>query len=306
MNLLMGSTGFIGGHVVEYLFQQNEISKGAFRKGAHLKIMDLNGVQGVEADLLDHHSLHEAVEGVDTIYSMASPPPGATDDYRVNAEGIMNMLEVAQEMKVKTVVHLSTLDVYGFKVGEVTDSAEPRPSGAYQVSKLQADRALLEFAKRSQEPRIVIIRSARAVGSRDRILTVPLLRMVESGKVTLPESKEMSFSHPRDIAQAMYRAATGQSPSGTVYLLKSFDAAPEMLAKGIAEALGKSVVVKRQGLMSKGQLNPYASDQLKAALTIGAQESWTKLGYAPQFGLKQTCEDIAAWYRKEPWTVEQG
>lgn len=305
MNLLVGSTGFIGGHVVEYLFQQNEISKGAFRKGAHLKIMDLNGVQGVEADLLDHHSLHEAVEGADTIYSMASPPPGPANDYRVNTEGIMNLLEVAQEMKVKTLVHLSTLDVYGFKAREVNGSTEPRPSGAYQLSKLQADRALLEFAKRSQEPRVVVIRAARAVGSRDPVLAIPMLRMIDSGEVMLPESKEMSFSHPKDIAQAMYRASTAQSRSGTVYLLKSFDATPEMLAKGIAGALGKNPVVKRQGLMSKGQLIPYASDQLKAALTIGAQESWTGLGYAPQFGLKQTCEEVAAWYRKEPWAVDQ-
>jgi nucleoside-diphosphate-sugar epimerase len=236
---------------------------------------------------------------------MASPPPDAGGEYRVNTEGIMSLLEVAQEMKVKTIVHLSTLDVYGFKAGEVTETTEPRPLGAYQVSKLQADRTLLEFAKRSQEPKVVIIRPAKAFGSRDPVLGVPLLRMIESGKVTLPESKEMSFSHPKDIAQAMYRAATGQSPTGAVYLVKSFDAAPEALAKGVAEALGKAPVVKRQGLLSKGVVSSYASEQLKAALVVGKQESWTKLGYVPQFGLKQTCEEVAAWYRKEPWVVEQ-
>ena len=58
MNLLVGGTGFVGGHVVEYLFQQGEISRGIFRKGSHLKIMDTNGFLGLVADLLDHHSLH--------------------------------------------------------------------------------------------------------------------------------------------------------------------------------------------------------------------------------------------------------
>ena len=62
MNLLVGATGFVGGHLVEYLFQQGEISKGVFRKGSHLKIMDATGVQGIEADLSDHHGLHEAME----------------------------------------------------------------------------------------------------------------------------------------------------------------------------------------------------------------------------------------------------
>ncbi|HKT21556.1 MAG TPA: hypothetical protein VJR06_02890, partial [Nitrososphaerales archaeon] len=60
---------------MEYLFQQGEISKGVFRMGSHLKIMDTNGVQGLEADLTDHHSLHEAMEGVDVVYNLASPMP---------------------------------------------------------------------------------------------------------------------------------------------------------------------------------------------------------------------------------------
>ena len=64
-NLLLGATGFMGGHLVEYLFKQGEISRGTFRAGSHLKILDSSGVQGVEADLLDHHSLHEALEGVE-------------------------------------------------------------------------------------------------------------------------------------------------------------------------------------------------------------------------------------------------
>lgn len=44
LNLLTGSTGFVGEHVVEYLFQQNEISKGTFGKGSRLKTLDINGV----------------------------------------------------------------------------------------------------------------------------------------------------------------------------------------------------------------------------------------------------------------------
>jgi uncharacterized protein YbjT (DUF2867 family) len=67
LNLLTGATGFVGVHVVEYLSQQNEISRAVFRKGSHLKILDVSGVQGIEADLLDHCSLHEVVEGSETV-----------------------------------------------------------------------------------------------------------------------------------------------------------------------------------------------------------------------------------------------
>ncbi len=268
-------------------------------------MMDLNGVQGIEADLLDHHSLHEAVEGVDTIYSMASPMPGSDSDFeRVNTEGIANLLEVAQEAKVKTIVHLSTIDVYGFRSARVTAESEPKPSEGYQRSKLLADRALLEFAKRNAEPRVVIIRPAKAVGSRDQSLTIPMLRMIEAGSVKLPQSGVMSFSHPKDMADAMYKAATNPGLPQKVYLIKSFDASPDQLATGLASALGKTASVSKGGFLTRSPLLSYTQEQLKGCLRLDDQESWTELGYTPRFGLQQTCQEVAEWFRKDPWAME--
>ena len=305
MNLLVGATGFIGGHLVEYLFQQGEISKGVFRKGSHLKILDSNGVQGIEADLLDHHSLHEAMEGVDIVYNLASPMPGSDQDFlKTNTEGVLNLLEVATEAKVKTFVHLSTLDVYGFGTRSVSTSTPLNPSTEYQRSKAEAERILGEFAKRTASPRVTVIRSAKAVGSRDETLTVPVLRMAQAGKVALPRGGTMSFTHPRDVAQAMYRAAVGQLPSGGTYLVKSFDASPEELARGIVAATGKETEVRKQGLFTGTAFSKYTADQIRASVRIDEQANWQELGYSPQYDLKKTCEEIAIWYSKEPWVVE--
>lgn len=305
MNLLIGATGFVGGHVVEYLFQQGEISKGTFRKGAHLKIMDTNGVQGVEADLLDKHALYEAVEDVDTIYSMASPMPYGDDGFEgLNSEGMLNILEVARGMKVKTVVHLSTLDVYGFRAGSVSQTTIPSPTGSYQQSKLGTDRLLLEASEKSPDPRIVIVRPARAFGSRDTTLVVPVLQMIETGTVTMPRSGALSFTHPKDIAQAMYKAATTPSLAGKVYLVKSFDASPAELGAAMVGALGAPAHVKTEGILSKSMFPHYTAEQLRAGLRLDTPDSWRELGYSPQFGLSQTCEEIARWYKKEPWVTE--
>ncbi len=306
MNLLVGATGFVGGHVVEYLFQQGEISKGTFRKGSHLKIMDASGVQGMEADLLDHHSLHEAMEGADTIYNLASPMPDSDADFlKVNTEGVLNLLEVATELGVKTFVHLSTLDVYGFGNREVSDATPLAPSNEYQKAKSEAERLLKESSKRSPLPRIVVIRAARAVGSRDESLTIPLLRMIESGKVLLPSSGVMSFSHPQDIAQAMYKAATGLAPTGSTYLVKSFDSTPDDLTRELVSKLGVSADVRREGLLGRSSLPRYTSEQLKAAVRIADQQKWKELGYGPLFTLQTTCDEIAKWYGKEPWATEE-
>ncbi len=290
---------------MEYLFQQGEISKGVFRKGSYLKILDSNGVQGIEADLTDHESLHEAMEGVDTVYNLASPMPDADSGFlRANTEGLLNLLEVAAESKVKTFVHLSTLDVYGFRSRLVSPSDRLDPSNDYQRAKAEAERLLREFSKRSPEPRVVILRSARAVGSRDESLVVPILKMAETGKVVLPSGGVMSFSHPRDVAQAMYRAAMGRSPTGSTYLVKSFDATPEELGRGITLAIGREADVRRQGLLTSSSLPKYTSEQLRASIRVDEQPEWKELGYAPAYTLKRTCEEIANWYKKEPWVVE--
>lgn len=291
--------------MVEYLFQQGEISKGTFRKGSHLKIMDANGVQGMEADLLDHHSLHEAMEGVDTVYNMASPMPGEDSDFiKVNTEGMLNLLEVAIEMGVKSFIQLSTLDVCGFSRRDVSDESAPNPAGEYQNAKAEAERLLVESSKRSPLPRIVIIRAARAVGSRDESFTIPLLRMIRAGRVVLPSSGSMSFTHPLDIAQAMYKAATGRAPSGSIFLMKSFDASPDELARGLIASLGARAEVRKESLLSKSSLPPYTTSQLKAALRIDSQPKWTELEYKPEFNAQAACEEIAKWCRKEPWVTE--
>jgi len=305
LNLLVGATGFIGGHVVEYLFQQGEISKGVFRKGSHLKIMDSNGVQGIEADLLDHHTLHEAMEGVDVVYNMASPMPGYDRDFlKINTEGLLNLLEVAIESKVKAFVHLSTVDVYGFRSKTVSASAPFNPSTEYQRSKAEAERLLQEFSRRNGEPSVVIIRPAKAVGPREETLVLPILRMIDSGKVVLPSASRMSFTHPKDVAQAMYKATLGKIPTGSAFLAKSFDCTPGELATGMAAALGKSVDVKRQGFLSGSGLPEYATEQLKASMVVEEQPNWKELGYAPKYDLKGTCEEIASWCKKEPWITE--
>jgi dihydroflavonol-4-reductase len=305
LNLLVGATGFIGGHVVEYLFRQGELSKGTFRKGSHLKIMDASGVQGIEVDLLDHHSLQEAMEGVDTVYNLASPMPGEHSDFiKVSTEGVLNLLEAATEMGVKTFIQLSTLDVCGFSTRDVSDASPPNPAGEYQRAKAEAERLLMGSSNRSPLPRIVIIRAARAVGSRDGSFTIPLLRMIGAGRVVLPSSGLMSFTHPLDIAQAMYKAAMGRVPSGSTFLVKSFDASPDELARGLIASLGARAEVRKEGLFSKSSLPPYTTSQLKAALRIDSQPKWKELGYKPEFDAPSACDEVAKWCRKEPWATE--
>jgi dihydroflavonol-4-reductase len=314
LNLIVGGTGFIGGHLAEYFFQEGEISKGVFRKGSHLRIMDQCGIQILEADLMNKESLHEALEMVNVVYNLASPTPdheGQGDYFEVNTKGLRNLLEEAEEHGVNDFVHLSTLDVFGFKKRRVgANDQAPGESASlshpYQRAKLQAEAEIREFSKQGGEMRLKVVRAARATGPRDTTLALPLLRMIEGGSVILPSGSDsaMSFTHPRDVAKALFRVATA-GEGGKVYQVKSFDSTAEALAKGVIEASGKKAQIKREGIFSKTALPPYTASQVKAGLLLEKQESWGAISYSPDYDLKRTCGEIAEWHGKEPWLTER-
>jgi dihydroflavonol-4-reductase len=315
LNLIVGGTGFIGGHLAEYFFQEGEISKGVFRKGSHLRIMDQCGIQILEANLLDRESLHEALEMVNVVYNLASPTPdheGQGDFLEVNTKGLRNLMEEAEEHGVNDFVHLSTLDVFGFKKKRVGANDEPAggsasPSHPYQKAKLQAEMQIQEFSKKGGEMRLKVVRAAKATGPRDTTLALPILQMMESGSVVLPSGSDsaMSFTHPKDVAKALYKVATA-GEGGRAYQVKSFDSTLEDLAKGVIEACGKKSQVKREGLFSKTSLPPYAAGQVRAGMVLEKQESWNAISYSPEFDLQRTSREIAEWHGKEPWLTESG
>lgn len=308
MNLIVGGTGFVGGHLAEYFFEQGEISKAIFRKGAQIRILDQCGVQNYEGDLLRKSSLHEPLEGVETVYNLAAETPRIAGDVGlgVNTEGLRNLLEEAKEHGVKTIAHLSTLDVYGFRKRAINEDSEPDPEHAYQKAKLEAEKILQAFGSSNPEIKIRVVRAARAVGSRDPTLTLPLLEMIESGEVVLPKGgrEKISLSHPKDIAQALHKTATVES-SSAICLVKSFDASMVELAEMIAKSCEKRATIKQEGVLRRSSFPRYTVEQIRGGLLLKGQESWKRIGYAPAYDARRVGVDVAEWSRKEPWITRE-
>lgn len=308
MNLIVGGTGFIGGHLCEYFFTEGEISKGIFRKGSHLRIMDQCGVQCLEADLLDRHTLHEPLDMVDVVYNLASPKPESqpAEYLRFNNEGLRNLLEESKEHGVKVFVHLSPLEVYGFRRQAIDDRTVPAPTNQYQQAKLEAERLVQEFGRKNPGIKVRIVRAAKAVGPRDKELAVPILRMMRDGKTVLPAgcSSRMSFTHPKDIAQALFKSSNSAEQNDP-YLIKSFDASPEELTATLARLCGQEITIKKQGFFSgKSAFSGHVVEEIKAGLILSEQASWKGLNYVPSYDIDKVAAEVASWYRKEPWVVE--
>jgi dihydroflavonol-4-reductase len=315
LNLIVGGTGFIGGHLAEYFFREGEISKGMFRKGSFLRIMDQCGIQCLEADPMDKGSLHEAMEMTNVVYNLASPTPDHDNDgdyLTMNTKGLLNLLEEADEHGVKDFVHLSTLDVFGFKKKQVgaETSVTNLPAHPYQAAKFQAERVVLDYGKTKEgmgggEMRVKIVRAAKATGPRDTTLALPILKMAESRKMTLPSGSDspMSLTHPKDVAKALFNVANS-GEGGRIYQVKSFDASVDDLATALMETSGKKSQLKHEGLFAKSLIPSYTASQVKAGLVLQPQDSWGPIGYSPEYDLRKTTQEIIEWHGKEPWLTE--
>lgn len=296
MNLVVGGTGFIGGHLVEFLFRNGEISRATFRKGAYLKLLDKYGVQCIECDLTTHECLHEALRDVDTVYNLASPTPfgGDVEFASFNQLCLRNLLEACSESGIKSFVHLSTIDIYGFANREIDITTTPRPHGDYQLSKLEGERMVLNLS-RSSGFNAIIIRATKAIGARDNSLALPLARMVDMGNVIIPKCGNMSFTHPKDIARAMYLAAKSNT-SSNVFLIKSFDSSIYEIVNSLSTHLGRKVRIHLENLFRRSGLDSYVKKQINASMLLKEQDNWKEIGFAPEYNLESTIEEIARWY----------
>src|SRR2546428_4411006 len=116
----------------------------------------------------------------------------------------------------------------------------------------------------------------------------------------------MSFSHPRAFAQAMHKPARSNSHRVRVYLVKSLDSTIDVLSAELLRASGRHAAIKRQGLRTGKTLLPgYAVEQIKASLRIQGEGTLPDLGYSPSYDIRKLGEDVAEWYRREPWVTEE-
>jgi dTDP-glucose 4,6-dehydratase len=152
---ITGGAGFIGSNYVEYLFNSVEGVTGVtiydkFTYAANPK--NLEGFASdprlliVMGDICDASSLEKSMEGHDFVLHFAAESHvdrsinDASEFVRTNVLGTYNVLEVSRKVGVKTVIHVSTDEVYGsLAVGSADESHILSPNSPYAASKASSD-----------------------------------------------------------------------------------------------------------------------------------------------------------------------
>ena len=168
---MAGGAGFVGSAVLRSLLEANEVvvydtlRRDALRGSELATHPNLRVVQG---NVLDQHSLGEAITGSDLVVQLAAIAgidtviQRPTETMRVNMIGTANVLEAALDNGCERVVCFSTSEVFGsqaFRAAE-TDRTVMGPLGearwSYAVSKLAAEHLAHAYHKEHGLDTVVI------------------------------------------------------------------------------------------------------------------------------------------------------
>lgn len=322
--LITGGTGFIGsrlafacrerGDAVRVLAQENTEAEAKNRVE-----LEEHGAEVVVGSVTDPEAVDRAVEGIDIVFHLAAAQHEMDVPDRhfheVNVGGTENVLRASVAGGIRRFVHGSTIGVYGWLEGMISEESPCKPDNIYGRTKLQAESVVLGA---SGELPVVVIRIPEVYGPGDRRL-LKLFRSIERGVFFLIGSGRNAH-HPAyvdDLVEGLRAAAVSEAARGEVFLLPGRDVvATREMVEAVARAVGRRPPWIRAPLfpfvvaaaVMEGVLRPLGVqpplhrrrlDFFRKSFRLSPQKAERVLGFKPAVPFVEGARRTARWYRDQ-------
>ncbi len=324
MNLVTGATGHIGNVLVKELVKRGEKVRVLVLPDEDLSPLEGLDIEVFKGNVLDKTTLVSAFDGVETVFHLAgiiSIMPGKDDIvHEVNVNGTVNMLEAAQNAKVKKFIHTSSIHAFkriphGVVVDENVPIDPDAAIAAYDQSKAEATLAVLTAAKNGLAA--VVVCPTGVIGPYDFKGSEmgTLIKEWMDHKVNFLIEGNYDFVDVRDVVQGMILARQ-KGKVGQVYILSGqlirvadlwrlvkelvsikssfFINIPVKLASFVAK-FTQSYYRKTH---SKPRFTTYSIETLHANAVISNFKARSVLGYNPR-SLRESIKDTVNWWKQQ-------
>lgn len=312
--LVTGGAGFIGSHYVRAMLD------GAYSgyEDAHITVLDKLSYAGSTANLPLGHSrltfvrgdtcsgdlLRHLLPGQDAVVHFAAEShvdrslENGTAFVQSNVLGSHRLMEEALEARVKTVVHVSTDEVYGsIESGAWTETEPLLPNSPYSASKASSD-LLARAYHRTHGLDVRVTRCANNYGSHqhvEKLIPLFITNLLRGLSVPLYGDGQniREWLHVSDHCRAIQLVLT-RGRAGEVYNIGGGTA---ITNRDMAERLLKLCDVDWSLVR---HVDDRRGHDLRYAIDDGKIRS--ELGYAPLRNLDEALPEVVSWYREnEQW-----
>lgn len=303
--LVTGGAGFIGSHLVTHLVERGERVRvlDDFSTGKRANLDHVRGrFELIEGDCADPATARRAVEGVDYVLHQAAIPsvPRSLADpvgtHRVNAGGVVTLLEASRQAGVRRLVFAASSAAYGdTPTLPKQEAMAPGPLSPYAVQKLCGEHYCRVFHDTLGLP-TVALRYFNVFGPRqdpksEYAAVVPrfVTAALAGEPVTIFGDGEQSrdFTPVASVVQANLLACTSERAAGQVLNVARGERLTllELVAR-IGELVGHPVPVRHDP--------PRPGDVRHSLADISRARDL--LGYEPG-DLQQALSEVVDWYR---------
>jgi len=228
--LITGAAGFTGLSLALSLAAAGHRIRGLVRSRDKAPALEQAGVSTLAGDIRDPALIHQATEGIDTVYHLAAVfrRAGVPDsEYReVHVDATRRLIEASAAAGVRRIVHCSTVGVHGSVSEEApaTEDAPFRPGDIYQETKLEGEQMALETAQRVGVP-LTVVRPGPIYGPADKRL-FKLIGGVARKRFRLLGDGTPHFQmvYIDDLTEGLRQAAETPMAAGRTYILTGEEA----------------------------------------------------------------------------------
>jgi UDP-glucose 4-epimerase len=248
---LTGSGGFIGGHLLEALEssfgdagvipifsrETDYRSSNSPRKGVHIDVIS-------EHEVMDVDYLIHAGAFIPKNKSQANSIDGSIENVIFTRK-----LMSAPWRRLRKVVHLSTIDVYGLATGVMSEETQPNPQSLYAHSKLFSEKIVESFAIQHHAD-LQIVRVGHVFGPGEdeyqKLIPTAIRSILRDQVVDLhgDGSARRSYIYVRDLVNGVLRLLRTTSRSGVLNAVGIRPVTVLEVVQGIAAISGKNLMIE--------------------------------------------------------------
>ncbi len=315
--LVLGATGFIGGHIARHAHQAGMEVHGLRRRPDAAGAIPDVPITWHAGDLADPASLAEALRGCEVLFHAAAIYPRT--DHRIRpamqraARQMRTVLETAHQAGVSRVVYTSSLSTIGapppdapHRLADERDAYLPGsvPSAYYEAKWVMEHEALR--ATLAGLPVVILIPSAVFGPGDVKPTTSEVVLRVAQGRMPVALDVVVNFVDGRDVAQAHVRATMLGEP-GERYIIGGHNLNVADALRQIARLAGVrpprialSVRTATRLLSLARMLNLPVPDLLFGVehfRPLNPERGWQTFGFTPR-PFEETIRDTLTWFRE--------